>query len=132
MKKFFLVLVLFLISTVAYSQSIEIKAKKIDDIKAKLIDMQLQLGWSIENETTNLITFTKKNDDTLHTVFSAISNTFANSRQKFNFSQSSESVKVYGSEEFYSGKDVQKADTDIRKREMEDKLNKLKNLVEKK
>ena len=75
MKKIFITFFVFLFFTsYSFSQSIEIKGKKIEDIKSILIDLNLQDGWTIENDTINSISFTKENKSTTQNlIFSFIS-----------------------------------------------------------
>jgi hypothetical protein len=51
------------LSTISFSQSSSsaiIKNKKVDEVKAQLVNFQINQGYEIENETNNTISFTKK------------------------------------------------------------------------
>jgi uncharacterized protein YdeI (BOF family) len=134
MKKTFLIFHIFLFFTsYSFSQSIEIKGKKIEDIKSILIDLSLQDGWTIENDTTNSISFTKENKSTTQNlIFSFISgNVVSYDRDKYNFSQSKDSVRVYYVKELFSGKEVMKFESQEWKDLNQQRLDKLKEIINK-
>jgi uncharacterized protein YdeI (BOF family) len=132
MKKTFLIFHIFLFFTsYSFSQSIEIKGKKIEDIKSILIDLSLQDGWTIENDTTNSISFTKENKSTTQNlIFSFISgNVVSYDRDKYNFSQSKDSVRIYYVRELFSGKEVMKFESQEWKDLNQQRLDKLKEVI---
>jgi uncharacterized protein YdeI (BOF family) len=134
MKKTFLIFHIFLFFTsYSFSQSIEIKGKKIEDIKSILIDLSLQDGWTIENDTTNSISFTKENKSTTQNlIFSFISgNVVSYDRDKYNFSQSKDSVRIYYVRELFSGKEVMKFESQEWKDLNQQRLDKLKEIINK-
>lgn len=134
MKKIFLTFFIFLVFTsYSFSQSIEIKGKKIEDIKSILIDLNLQDGWTIENDTTNSISFTKENKSTTQNlIFSFISgNVVSYDRDKYNFSQSKDSVRIYYVKELFSGKEVMKFESQEWKDLNQQRLDKLKEVINK-
>jgi hypothetical protein len=134
MKRTFLTFFIFLVFTsYSFSQSIEIKGKKIEDIKSILIDLNLQDGWTIENDTTNSISFTKENKSTTQNlIFSFISgNVVSYDRDKYNFSQSKDSVRIYYVKELFSGKEVMKFESQEWKDLNQQKLDKLKEIINK-
>jgi hypothetical protein len=134
MKKIFLTFFIFLVFTsYSFSQSIEIKGKKIEDIKSILIDLNLQDGWTIENDTTNSISFTKENKSTTQNIiFSFISgNVVSYDRDKYNFSQSKDSVRIYYVKELFSGKEVIKFESQEMKDLNQQRLDKLKEVINK-
>ena len=134
MKRTFLTFFIFLVFTsYSFSQSIEIKGKKIEDIKSILIDLNLQDGWTIENDTINSISFTKENKSTTQNlIFSFISgNVVSYDRDKYNFSQSKDSVRIYYVKELFSGKEVMKFESQEWKDLNQQKLDKLKEIINK-
>lgn len=134
MKKIFLIFFIFLVFTsYSFSQSIEIKGKKIEDVKSILIDLNLQDGWTIENDTSNSISFTKENKSTTQNIiFSFISgNVVSYDRDKYNFSQSKDSVRIYYVKELFSGKEVMKFESQEWKDLNQQKLDKLKEIINK-
>ena len=134
MKKIFVTFFVFLFFTsYSFSQSIEIKGKKIEDIKSILIDLNLQDGWTIENDTTNSISFTKENKSTTQNlIFSFISgNVVSYDRDKYNFSQSKDSVRIYYVKELFSGKEVMKFESQEWKDLNQQRLDKLKEIINK-
>ena len=134
MKKIIITFFVFLFFTsYSFSQSIEIKGKKIEDIKSILIDLNLQDGWTIENDTTNSISFTKENKSTTQNlIFSFISgNVVSYDRDKYNFSQSKDSVRIYYVKELFSGKEVMKFESQEWKDLNQQKLDKLKEIINK-
>jgi uncharacterized protein YdeI (BOF family) len=134
MKKIFVTFFVFLffISS-SFSQSIEIKGKKIEDIKSILIDLNLQDEWTIENDTSNTLSFTKENKSTLqNTLFAFMSGSVVSYiRDKYNFSQSKDSVKVYLVREILSGQEIIKMDSVEFKEQVQIKLNFLKETIDK-
>jgi hypothetical protein len=134
MKKIFLIFFVFLFFTSSsFSQSIEIKGKKIEDIKSILIDLNLQDEWTIENDTSNSITFTKENKSTTQNIiFSFISGSVVSyNRDKYNFSQTKDLVKVYYVREVFSGKEIVKMESQEWKDLNQQRLNKLKEVIDK-
>lgn len=134
MKKIIITFFVFLFFTsYSFSQSIEIKGKKIEDIKSILIDLNLQDGWTIENDTTNSISFTKENKSTTQNlIFSFISgNVVSYDRDKYNFSQSKDSVRIYYVKELFSGKEVMKFESQEWKDLNQQRLDKLKEIINK-
>ena len=134
MKKIFITFFVFLFFTsYSFSQSIEIKGKKIEDIKSILIDLNLQDGWTIENDTINSISFTKENKSTTQNlIFSFISgNVVSYDRDKYNFSQSKDSVRIYYVKELFSGKEVMKFESQEWKDLNQQRLDKLKEIINK-
>lgn len=134
MKKIFVTFFIFLFFTSSsFSQSIEIKGKKIEDIKSILIDLNLQDEWTIENDTSNSITFTKENKSTTQNIiFSFISGSVVSyNRDKYNFSQTKDLVKVYYVREVFSGKEIVKMESQEWKDLNQQRLNKLKEVIDK-
>ena len=134
MKKTFLTFFIFLVFTsYSFSQSIEIKGKKIEDIKSILIDLNLQDGWTIENDTSNSISFTKENKNVaLNVIFALISDSVVSYyRNKYNFSQSKESVRIYFVRESFSGKEVMKLDSQEIKDRSQKRLDIIKGIIDK-
>jgi uncharacterized protein YdeI (BOF family) len=134
MKKIFVTFFVFLFFTSSsFSQSIEIKGKKIEDIKSILIDLNLQDEWTIENDTSNTLSFTKENKSTLqNTLFAFMSGSVVSYiRDKYNFSQSKDSVKVYLVREILSGQEIIKMDSVEFKEQVQIKLNFLKETLDK-
>ena len=134
MKKTFLTFFIFLVFTsYSFSQSIEIKGKKIEDIKSILIDLNLQDSWTIENETSNSISFTKENKSVAQNViFGLISDSVVSyDRNKYNFSQSKESVRIYFVRESFSGKEVIKLDSQGFKDRSQKRLDIIKGIIDK-
>jgi uncharacterized protein YdeI (BOF family) len=134
MKKIFLIFFVFLFFTSSsFSQSIEIKGKKIEDIKSILIDLNLQDEWTIENDTNNSLSFTKENKSTLqNTLFAFMSGSVVSYiRDKYNFSQSKDSVRVYLVREILSGQEIIKMDSVEFKEQVQIKLNFLKETIDK-
>ena len=134
MKKIFVTFFVFLFFTSSsFSQSIEIKGKKIEDIKSILIDLNLQDEWTIENDTSNTLSFTKENKSTLqNTLFAFMSGSVVSYiRDKYNFSQSKDSVKVYLVREILSGQEIIKMDSVEFKEQVQIKLNFLKETIDK-
>jgi len=111
MKKIILLIFLsFLFSSVSYSQSSSsslIKNKKIDDVKSQLVNYEINQGFQIENETNNTISFTKKNTgsflETSVLVMRYGSGEFYD-RNRYNFSQSGNDVRIYFFKEIFSSK----------------------------
>ena len=134
MKKIFVTFFVFLFFTSSsFSQSIEIKGKKIEDIKSILIDLNLQDEWTIENDTNNSLSFTKENKSTLqNTLFAFMSGSVVSYiRDKYNFSQSKDSVRVYLVREILSGQEIIKMDSVEFKEQVQIKLNFLKETIDK-
>jgi uncharacterized protein YdeI (BOF family) len=134
MKKIFVTFFAFLFFTSSsFSQSIEIKGKKIEDIKSILIDLNLQDEWTIENDTSNTLSFTKENKSTLqNTLFAFMSGSVVSYiRDKYNFSQSKDSVRVYLVREILSGQEIIKMDSVEFKEQVQIKLNFLKETIDK-
>jgi uncharacterized protein YdeI (BOF family) len=134
MKKILVTFFVFLFFTSSsFSQSIEIKGKKIEDIKSILIDLNLQDEWTIENDTNNSLSFTKENKSTLqNTLFAFMSGSVVSYiRDKYNFSQSKDSVKVYLVREILSGQEIIKMDSVEFKEQVQIKLNFLKETIDK-
>jgi uncharacterized protein YdeI (BOF family) len=134
MKKIFVTFFVFLFFTSSsFSQSIEIKGKKIEDIKSILIDLNLQDEWTIENDTSNTLSFTKENKSTLqNTLFAFMSGSVVSYiRDKYNFSQSKDSVRVYLVREILSGQEIIKMDSVEFKEQVQIKLNFLKETLDK-
>jgi uncharacterized protein YdeI (BOF family) len=134
MKKIFVTFIIFLFfSSSSFSQSIEIKGKKIEDIKSILIDLNLQDEWTIENDTSNTLSFTKENKSTLqNTLFAFMSGSVVSYiRDKYNFSQSKDSVRVYLVREILSGQEIIKMDSVEFKEQVQIKLNFLKETIDK-
>jgi len=134
MKKIFVTFFVFLFFTSSsFSQSIEIKGKKIEDIKSILIDLNLQDEWTIENDTNNSLSFTKENKSTLqNTLFAFMSGSVVSyNRDKYNFSQSKDSVRVYLVREILSGQEIIKMDSVEFKEQVQIKLNFLKETIDK-
>ncbi len=134
MKKIFVTFIVFLFfSSSSFSQSIEIKGKKIEDIKSILIDLNLQDEWTIENDTSNTLSFTKENKSTLqNTLFAFMSGSVVSYiRDKYNFSQSKDSVRVYLVREILSGQEIIKMDSVEFKEQVQIKLNFLKETIDK-
>ena len=134
MKKIFVTFFVFLFFTSSsFSQSIEIKGKKIEDIKSILIDLNLQDEWTIENDTSNTLSFTKENKSTLqNTLFAFMSGSVVSYiRDKYNFSQSKDLVKVYLVREILSGQEIIKMDSVEFKEQVQIKLNFLKETIDK-
>jgi uncharacterized protein YdeI (BOF family) len=134
MKKIFVTFFVFLFFTSSsFSQSIEIKGKKIEDIKSILIDLNLQDEWTIENDTSNTLSFTKENKSTLqNTLFAFMSGSVVSYiRDKYNFSQSKDSVRVYLVREILSGQEIIKMDSVEFKEQVQIKLNFLKETIDK-
>ena len=134
MKKILVTFFVFLFFTSSsFSQSIEIKGKKIEDIKSILIDLNLQDEWTIENDTNNSLSFTKENKSTLqNTLFAFMSGSVVSYiRDKYNFSQSKDSVRVYLVREILSGQEIIKMDSVDFKEQVQIKLNFLKETIDK-
>jgi uncharacterized protein YdeI (BOF family) len=134
MKKIFVTFFVFLFFTSSsFSQSIEIKGKKIEDIKSILIDLNLQDEWTIENDTSNTLSFTKENKSTLqNTLFAFMSGSVVSYiRDKYNFSQSKDLVRVYLVREILSGQEIIKMDSVEFKEQVQIKLNFLKETIDK-
>jgi hypothetical protein len=134
MKKIFVTFFVFLFFTSSsFSQSIEIKGKKIEDIKSILIDLSLQDEWTIENDTNNSLSFTKENKSTLqNTLFAFMSGSVVSyNRDKYNFSQSKDSVRIYYVREVLSGQEIIKMDSVEYKEQVQIKLNFLKETIDK-
>jgi uncharacterized protein YdeI (BOF family) len=134
MKKILVTFFVFLFFTSSsFSQSIEIKGKKIEDIKSILIDLNLQDEWTIENDTNNSLSFTKENKSTLqNTLFAFMSGSVVSYiRDKYNFSQSKDSVRVYLVREILSGQEIIKMDSVEFKEQVQIKLNFLKETIDK-
>ena len=134
MKKILVTFFVFLFFTSSsFSQSIEIKGKKIEDIKSILIDLNLQDEWTIENDTSNTLSFTKENKSTLqNTLFAFMSGSVVSYiRDKYNFSQSKDSVRVYLVREILSGQEIIKMDSVEFKEQVQIKLNFLKETIDK-
>jgi uncharacterized protein YdeI (BOF family) len=134
MKKILVTFFVFLFFTSSsFSQSIEIKGKKIEDIKSILIDLNLQDEWTIENDTSNTLSFTKENKSTLqNTLFAFMSGSVVSYiRDKYNFSQSKDSVRVYLVREILSGQEIIKMDSVEFKEQVQIKLNFLKETLDK-
>jgi len=109
MKKILLTILLFLsLSTISFSQSSSsaiIKNKKVDEVKAQLVNFQINQGYEIENETNNTISFTKKASggflETSLLVMRYGGGEFFD-RNRYNFSQSGGDVRIFYFREMFS------------------------------
>jgi hypothetical protein len=111
MKKIILITFLsFFISSISHSQSSSssmIKNKKVDEVKAQLVNFEINQGYEIENETNNTISFTKKASggflETSILVMRYGGGEFYD-RNRYNFSQSGSDVRIFYFREMFSSK----------------------------
>lgn len=139
MKKIFLTFFIFLVFTsYSFSQSSSssiIKNKKVDEVKAQLVNYEINQGYEIENETDNTISFTKKaSGGFLKTSILVMryGGVEFYDRNRYNFSQSGGDVRIFYFREMFSpkSKEVMKLGaTDDMKQLNQDYLNQFVNSV---
>lgn len=139
MKKIFLTFFIFLVFTsYSFSQSSSssiIKNKKVDEVKAQLVNYEINQGYEIENETNNTISFTKKASggflETSILVMRYGGGEFYD-RNRYNFSQSGGDVRIFYFREMFSSKSneaMKLGTTDDMKQLNQDYLNQFVNSV---
>ena len=118
MKKAILILVLSLVLLTGnvYAKTVKalVENVSIDDVKSKLIDIHLDQGYEIGEETSNKITFIKERKGTLTNLLTAFvsDNVKSYDRDSFNLSKRDNGVVIYYKTEVFSGDEVFKLDSD--------------------
>ena len=118
MKKLLAIVVLGLLwSGNVYAETVKALVEKvsIDNVKSKLIDIHLDQGYEIGEETSNKITFIKeRKGGTLTNLLTAFVSDDVQSyeRDSFNLSKRENGIVIYYKTEVFSGDKVFKLDSD--------------------
>ena len=118
MKKLLAIIVLGLLwSGNVYAETVKALVEKvsIDNVKSKLIDIHLDQGYEIGEETSNKITFIKeRKGGTLTNLLTAFVSDDVQSyeRDSFNLSKRENGIVIYYKTEVFSGDKVFKLDSD--------------------
>jgi len=114
MKKISIILVMLFWCNVGHAQSVSalIQNATIDDVKSKLIGHHLDLGWDIEEETNNKITFSQKLEGMEAALVMTLmtGNSYAYARFIYTILKSENGVTVYLSTEYFNSVEVTKLD----------------------
>ena len=118
MKKLLAIIVLGLLwSGNVYAETVKalVEEVSIDNVKSKLIDIHLDQGYEIGEETSNKITFIKeRKGGTLTNLLTAFVSDDVQSyeRDSFNLSKRENGIVIYYKTEVFSGDKVFKLDSD--------------------